>query len=339
MRYILNVGLLEPGDIILVGYNDKNSREIQQKTNSKYSHAMLYWNSSILHASSIVITANPSRFLFDEDENVCILRLKDEYRKPNRIKCITDYARNLVGTYYDFGALFAMRRGEEVTPNKNRQMCSKFVAQCYNHAGLDLVDNYEICTPEDIHNSNLLLPLSEPLLEATQEDIDFYESYDVTKVQYKAIKDFLDALNKEFPEKDIVSLKQLELFIEKEPSNGDKVLDLLKATDYFNLWKLEKENNQYLYNTEEFKKRWKDEGKTIDQAFAVINESKIIIQEKESDIYAYEMKIGKIGELEYYKQMIKLREKIIETAKERIKVAEQVLADYQIVKIKYPWLL
>lgn len=43
MHYKLNVGLLVPGDIILVGYNDKDSREIQKRTNSKYSHAMLYW--------------------------------------------------------------------------------------------------------------------------------------------------------------------------------------------------------------------------------------------------------------------------------------------------------
>lgn len=72
MKYKLNLNVLEPGDIILVGYNDNNSRKIQEATNSSYSHAMLYWYESIVHASDIVITENPSRMLFEEDEEVCI---------------------------------------------------------------------------------------------------------------------------------------------------------------------------------------------------------------------------------------------------------------------------
>ena len=43
MLYKINVGFLLPGDIILVGYNDKRSREIQKRTKSQFSHAMLYW--------------------------------------------------------------------------------------------------------------------------------------------------------------------------------------------------------------------------------------------------------------------------------------------------------
>ena len=78
MCYMLNVGCLLPGDIILVGYNDADSREIQRRTNSRFSHAMLYWCGSIIHAADIVITENPSRMLFEEDEAVCVLRLKDD---------------------------------------------------------------------------------------------------------------------------------------------------------------------------------------------------------------------------------------------------------------------
>ena len=80
---------------------------------------------------------------------------------------------------------------------------------------------------------------------------------------------------------------------------------------------------------------WKD--KTVNQALAIVKDGKRIIEEKQRDILAYENKISTIGSIEYYRQMIDLRNNIIETAKERIAVAEQVLTDYQVVKIKYPW--
>jgi hypothetical protein len=253
MRYKFNINCLQPGDIILVGYNDKNSREIQRRTNSKYSHAMLYWYDSIIHASDIVITENPSRMLFAEDESVCILRLKKEYWNDFRMYFLIQYARSLVGTFYDIEALVAMKNGTKVVPNSNRQMCAKFVAECFDYVCLDLVNDYELCTPQDIFISTLLDSLPNPLLEATQEDIDFANSFDVTKSQFEAIKYFLKTLNRQFPQEDIVSLNQLEDFIENNPSNSDKVLDLLKQTEYFNLWKLEKEHCPYLYDADSFK--------------------------------------------------------------------------------------
>jgi len=333
----LNIKNLLPGDIILVGYNDRDSREIQQRTNSKFSHSMLYWYGSVIHASDIVITENPSRMLFEENEGVCILRLKDDYWNPYRISAIIDYARTFVGTFYDRKALIAMRDGKKVMPKENRQMCARFVAECYDYVCLDLVKNYEICTPEEILNSTILNRISNPLLEATQEDVDMAASFDVTKVQFKAIKEFLISLKKQFPHEDIVSLNQVEQFIEKDPSNSDCVLNLLKQTEYFNLWKIEKEHNPYLYDVVSFKNKWKDCAK--DQALSVIRDSKRIIKEKKRDINVYKLKILEIGDIVYYHDMITLRENIIETANERIDVAEQVLMGLGIVKIKFPWCL
>ena len=334
MQYKLNVKTLAPGDIILVGYNDDDSRKIQERTKSHYSHAMLYWYGSIIHAADIVITANPIRMLFEEDEPVRILRLKQEHWSPLRIKCLIEYARSFVGTFYDIDALHAMRDGEEVKPNPNRQMCSKFVAQCYDYVCLDLVEDYELCSPEDINKSDLLCEVEEPLLETTQEDIDFTKSFDVTKKQFKAIWYFLRILNRKFPEEDIVSLKQLEAFIEKNPSKADDVLDLLNQTEYFRLWELEKEHCQYLYNVEDFINKWKDDA--VIQAIAVKNDCQRIIEEKRGDIQAYKKKIETIGDIAYYRKMIELRENIISAAEERFAVAEKVLAKKRVVKIKIP---
>lgn len=83
---------------------------------------------------------------------------------------------------------------------------------------------------------------------------------------------------------------------------------------------------------------WKDEESAIHQALAIIKESKEIIVEKQGDIQEYQRRRIEIADIEYYRQMIELRKHIIETAKERINVAEQVLVDYRIVKIKMPWI-
>lgn len=336
MKYKLNVKALLPGDIILVGYNDEDAREIQRRTNSKFSHAMLYWYGSIIHAADIVITENPSRILFDEDEDVCVLRLKEEYWDRIRIGLLIYYARSFVGTFYDKRALNAMRDGKKVEPKENRQMCSRFVAQCFDYVCLDIVDDYETCSPEDIYKSTLLSPIEDKsILVATQWDIDFANSYDVTSEQYKAIKSFIISLKRQFPQEDIVSLNQLENYIEKNPTNGDIILELLKKTEYFNLCKLEKEHCQYLYNVEAFKSMWKEASR--DQAFSVIRDSKRIIDERSGVILAYKKKQIMVGDIAYYRQMLSLQEKIIETAKERIEVAEEVLLSLGIVKVKYPW--
>lgn len=335
MKYKLNVGCLEPGDVILVGYNDKKSREIQRRTNSLYSHAMLFWYGSIIHASDIVITENPSRMLFDEDEAVSVLRLKPDKWNGLAIQCLIDYARTFVGTYYDIDALIAMKKGRDVVPHPNRQMCAKFVAQCYEYVCLDLVEDYELCTPEDIHKSDLLTEIPNPLLKTTQWDIDFAESYDVTKDQHKAIKDFLEALNKQYPDVDIVSLNQLEDFIMKNPSEGDCVLGLLRQTAYFNLWEIEKKNCGYNYNADAFKDMWKEKSATM--ACVVEKDSVRIIEEKQRDIAEYERRIESIGEIEYYREMIVLRNNIIAVSKERIEVARQVKKDLGVVKINFPW--
>lgn len=337
MLYKLNVQSLLPGDIILTGRNDKNSREVQQRTNSKYSHAMLYWYGSILHASDIVITANPSRMLFKEDESVCVLRLKDGFWDWLAIQIMIGYARSFVGTYYDIEALIAMRRGQEVIPNENRQMCARYVAQCYDYVGIDIVEEYELCTPEDILKSKKLKDVPNTLIEATQEDIDFANSYDVTEVQHKAIKKSLELLNKKYPKEDIVCLNQIEGYIKDNPSNSDSILEILKQTDYFRLWEIEKEHCPYNYDVEGFKNMWK--GNAARMACEVERDSKRIIEEKEGEINVYEHWIEIIGDLKYYKEMIALKKNIIAAAKERIAVAIKVKEGLGVVKIKFPWCL
>lgn len=335
MKNKLNLEVLKPGDIILVGYNDDNSRKIQKATNSAYSHAMLYWYGSIVHATSdIVITENPSRMLFDEDEDVRILRLKDIPGKRHRITLLISYALSLVGTLYDFRALVDMKNKRKVHPNPNRQMCAKFVAECFDYVCVDLVKDYEICNPEDINNSSLLNIVKYPLIPANEFDIQFAESPSVLERQCDAISSFLKSVRKLLPSEDIVSFKQLEQYIIKYPECDVDVVKLLKQTEYLELWKIEEELCHYLYNESEFTTYWGE--KSVDIAFGIIQDSKRIISEKEGE-NAYYGSINKnMGNLTYFQTIIDLNNCIIENAKKRIDIANKVLLNNGIVRIPYP---
>lgn len=335
MKYILNIQKLEPGDIILVGYHDEESRQIQERTNSLYSHAMLYWYGSLIHATDIVITENPSRQLFEKDENVCVLRLNDEYRQELRIRNLIDYARSFVGTLYDKEALDAMAADRKFTPNQNRQMCAKFIAQCFEYVCADLVDDYEKCSPQDLINTNVVHQINDVLIEATPQDVDFANSRDVTRRQFGAIFSIINGLRKKFPKADIMSLEQLESFLESNPEYDSIVVEIMSKTDYFDLWHIEREYCPYLYDVEAYKNSWFDN--KIKMARDIINDSERIIGESKAKKDHYAELMRKEGKLEYYKKMYELQDNIIENANKRIEVAKAYLAENRIVHIKYPW--
>lgn len=334
MKYKLNLGVMKPGDIILVGYNDDNGRKIQKATNSEYSHAMLYWYESIVHASDIVITDNPSRMLFDEDENARILRLKNIPGKEYRIVMLISYALSLVGTLYDKRALADMKYKRKVHPKPNRQMCAKFVAECFDYVCVDLVKDYETCTPEDINNSGLLNIVRNPLVPANEFDIQFAESPSVLDSQSDAISSFLISIRKLLPGEDIVSFKQLEQYIINHPECDAGVVELLKQTEYLELWKIEEKLCHYLYDESEFSAFWGENSVNI--AFGIIQDSKRIISEKESEISYYSNMNENVRNLSYFQTIISLNNCIIENAKKRIDIANKVLLNNGIVHIPYP---
>lgn len=325
MKYKLNLALLRPGDIVLAGYNDNRSRRIQKETNSKYSHAMLVWYDSLIHAGDIVITENPSRQLFDEDEAVCVLRLKNRPGTQMQISFLIQYALRYVGTLYDTEALKSMIKGEKPNYNPNRQMCSKFVAQCFEYVCRDLVDDADSCSPQDLYDSDEVEIIQDVLIKANEWDEKFANSPDVTYRQYRVICDFIKELNKRYPQADIMSFQQLHTFLSKQPEKSDEVTKLLEEVGYMDLWQKEEELCPYLYDKNKFKDFFEEN--QINQALSVKKGSERIIHEKMQEIEGFKDLIAQNGNLSYYNAQINLFDNIIKNAQKRIEVANQVLND------------
>lgn len=336
MKYKLDTSKLAPGDIILVGTPDKLSKEIRDRTNCDYSHAMLMWDDSLLHARKVIIAENPSRKLYDEGSKACVLRLKEQPGRELRIQDLLNYARSLVGTYYDFEAVFAIRRGEQPIYNPNRQTCSKFVAECFDYVCLDVVKDYESCTPADLYASDSFDHIEDVLVEASVWDVEYAESKDTTKLQYEAIVKVIETLLRWYPDADIMSFEQLNTFVACHISEANRISQLLAEVGYFNLWEKEQEYCPYLYEVEQFKSFWKDDA--VITAIKMKKRSEKIAVEKDIQTAYFQECLSKYGDNDYYHAMIQLQFNVIESAKKRIGVANKILEENHVVKIRLPWL-
>jgi len=175
--YVLDLNMLEEGDIILELGTSKFSYYIQKGTNSEYSHAMLYVGHSIIHAlTDGVYSANPQRILVESKSDLKVLRLRS--KDTTTINNIVDNARQLVGSLYSKSEAIKsqIKKNTEARSKTSAQYCSKLVANAYDIAGVSIVKNPDYCSPEDINNSELLDEIKDCVREAKKEDIEFSKS-------------------------------------------------------------------------------------------------------------------------------------------------------------------
>ena len=141
--YVINSLKLKRGDIILVRYpGDELSQKIMKKTNSNYSHAMLYVDlDSIIEAGEIVTANNPIRETIENLEDACVLRLKPEYWDESLIDAAIGYARQKIGMQYSLREACNVINPPQTVEQPNRQICTRLVARAFQEAGLSIVDN------------------------------------------------------------------------------------------------------------------------------------------------------------------------------------------------------
>ncbi|MFD3242392.1 hypothetical protein ACE2AK_25025 [Rahnella perminowiae] len=77
--YLVDHEKLEVGDIILTGGKSFVGTLVKISTFSRFSHAMLWINDTLIHSDSGgVYSKNPQRILFDKRSQVKVLRLRKD---------------------------------------------------------------------------------------------------------------------------------------------------------------------------------------------------------------------------------------------------------------------
>jgi len=173
MKFILDLDNLRPGDIILEHCYHPNSIQISEVLKSHYSHAMIFTGHKLLEATPDrgVFSRVPNRFAFINKDDVKVMRLKEPL-SDEIIDAIDSYASITVGSGYNktqaIKSVLPVKPSPEIFKG---QFCSRLVAQSYSHAGVNLVDNINYCTPGDLERSPFLYSVENAVKLATPNEI------------------------------------------------------------------------------------------------------------------------------------------------------------------------
>ena len=327
VKYVYNLAKLIPGDIILVRYpNDELSQKIREATHSEYSHAILYvGRSSYIEASTRVGARNLSRLLFDDTTDTCVLRIKEDYLSPITINAAIYYARFVVGNPYALADVVRMEHGITDRYTENAQLCTRLVAKAYAFSGLKIVDNVEMCTPQQLMESEYVTVHRDFCREAKDFDLNFAATYDVIDDMIKATETLFDSL-KSFNGGRIRNMNDLSEYVLRNPQDDEKIVELVKQSGYLDVLNIEEEKNRYNYDVEEFFSLYGDNA--YEAAISALDDNFEGKQMYEREYYELVKRFfSRRCRSHYLIMMISLYKQIIEQHERRIDICRAVMED------------
>lgn len=145
--------MVQEYDILLYKGSNIFSRSIKRFTKSKYSHVAIVLDK--YHIVEINFNYKLSiRHLNYRKRKYDIYRVKN--LTDNNKQLISEYIQNNLKTEYDFKEIVRILLPFlYLKDNNKRLICSEFVYDCFNYAGIQLVSKDSV-TPEDIADSTLL---------------------------------------------------------------------------------------------------------------------------------------------------------------------------------------
>ncbi len=248
--YKLDDSKLLIGDIILTTTSQKLSRIIKAVTNGDYSHAMLYvgGQSCIDSTRNGVQSHNIQRLLFQSSKFCKVLR-HIEPLTTTQIDLINYFVRRKVGTEYSTHE--AIQGGIKIRNNikeLNKQFCSRLVTQAYQSAGLQIVNNPDYSSPEDINTSESLFEITNALRLANSAEIEFANEENTSLKKQEQAHNFIFKKAREITGFDIQTFEQLNGILFHFPQFDKQVLDILIESGYLNLWNMDLQRNPWIYD-------------------------------------------------------------------------------------------
>jgi len=243
----LNHDCLQQGDIILTTTTAAVSKTIRFATRSDISHAMLYVaDCSVIDATNECVQSRNTQHYFLEDEcAVHVMRLRGGLL-PATMDAVCTSVRKKVGTQYSIPeAMKCVTGGSEQWSRK--QFCSRLVAQAFAEAGINLVDDVNYCSPDDLKRSPLLIEVPDSTVSVTKEEVEFWERRkDVTKEMRDTTNTLLDGARKRNSR-----IQTIQDMIEHLKYHQDDDLcfsTLLERSGYLSVLSTEKAKNPWQYD-------------------------------------------------------------------------------------------
>jgi hypothetical protein len=314
--YKIEIQKIEAGDIILTRSSSRESLLIREITKCEYSHAILYVGvGSCIESDGLgVQSQNLQRLLFENPEDVVILRLK-ENKTP--IAGAIVFARQKIGTEYSTSeARLARLEKEAKAKENNRQFCTRFVAQSYENAGIKIVENPDYCSPQEILESKSLIKIDNVVTVASKAEIDFVNEKDNPLEKQIEIHNLIFEKIRNLSGEDIQTFEQIGKYVLENPKIDNEISEIIKESGYLEMWKHDVDKNPWHYNYKEFLLHYKNpnQRKEIGYFFAST-------ESQTRERFLTTLKTLKFGYSfygqNYFKMQIELYYKLIELSHER----------------------
>lgn len=249
-KYILDIKKVKPADIILIYTKGGNGIIIRAATGGDFSHAALcIGHSSCIHANSDgVHSDNLQRRLFDNASDVIILRYISQL-PTNKIIDICNHSRELIGTQYGVAEAILSVSPFHTDLKRNRQFCSKLIAECYSHAKIPIVEDSNSCTPETLQNSLMLKQVEDVVRLATQEEVEFAATKSPLRIQTDATNYIFEKIRK-LTNTDLQTFDQMYQYLQANPDYDSDFAKIIAGSGYLDFWQLEQTNCPYKFDAD-----------------------------------------------------------------------------------------
>lgn len=322
--FVFDLNKLLKGDIILERTDDNISKLVMELSHSQFSHAILYvGDTSCLEADDIVISFNLQRKLVEHKEDVCVLRLKETVA-PMTMENIILNARMNVGMQYSINDAKAIISEKLRSGNLRRQTCTRFVAQAFAKAGIDLVKDANFCSPEELLKSEKLYVVKDVLREATEGDIKLANSESILPKQHQIIKDVLAEVRKATMS-DVQKINELKDFAILHPEFDETIAEILTKSGYLEMWKEEEKMVPQQYDLLKFIDYYGKQ--SVEVALRISETSQLVIARYMFCYYQLLQDMKKYGHLKVVRLFFELYENLTNFTMRRLAVAKTVL-DY-----------
>jgi hypothetical protein len=322
---------LQLGDILLTTTLEPESWSVRFGTKSDISHAMLYVGSSsvIDSTSDGVHSRNLQKLFFNEECAIYALRLRVPLNSESLSLAIA-YARSETGTQYTvIEAVRALKapRGK----GSSKQFCSRLVARAYAVAGIDLVENPDFCTPQQLKDSPFLFHLPSPGVNISQEE---YESVvaqpNGVRGMMEVTNDFLEKIRTLSP--DTQSINDAFLFLIRNPTADQYVFEALKSSGYLDHWRDQLDRFPWRYDLDLMKAHAEKnhiEALLIDYCeLTLAHEAAGTFKHWQANRESSRKQAEQFP-LKSFKEMATLYENLVDSNETRVKVAGLWLASHQ----------
>lgn len=319
---------LQPGDILLTTSQAPESWSVRRGTRSDISHAMLYaGSSSAIDSTSDGVHARNLQKMFYEDDCAVYALRPITPPSPEALDAMIQYARLVTGTPYALRE--AVRSaGKPKGTGSEKQFCSRLVARAYAAAGIQLVDNPDFCTPEDLKTSPLLQHLPNPAIQVSADEVVEIKSRpDRIAGMIEVTNKFLEQVRSFAPK--VLTIADAFEFLIANRRLDEQFFVALKTSGYLDYWRGERQEFYWRYDFEAMKRFADDLNVHAD----VTGYCRVTLQHHAAGAFEHWEKSlpaaranARAVPLQSFEAMVTLYENLVEGARLRVSVAERWLA-------------